>query len=152
MNPIEPKDGIQYTYVFEQLYNIFNIPGVYKLFNYTYNIYRDDFIDIIEIITRDTKFSNLFNMLKDFIRNNQDTLFDFLYNLTANFKDGDRIVIIIRDVILENIKNKNCTLLDSLMKVANNSTILECLSKTIELDTEVSNRIMSQLLSKQNLL
>ena len=149
---IEPKDGIQYTYVFEQLYNIFNIPGVYKLFNYTYNIYRDDFIDIIEIITRDTKFSNLFNMLKDFIRNNQDTLFDFLYNLTANFKDGDRIVIIIRDVILENIKNKNCTLLDSLMKVANNSTILECLSKTIELDTEVSNRIMSQLLSKQNLV
>ena len=133
---------------FQYLSIILKIEKVHALFNYTYNLYKSDFIKILNSATKRTNFSIVFNILKDFIRKYQDSLVECIYKLIAHYDDEK---LLIEDAIhFINGTNRD-SIINDLKKIASNKTSLKHIANAIELDYPEDDKIYKQIISNSTL-
>ena len=126
--------SITYTKSFEILKKIFNIQNVYELFNTSYYRYKDYFMDLVEYFSQNTKLSNIFQMLKNFLKKFLDILIQLFYGIIKYFEDYKNIANFLGDFIIQNNndRNKETSLIESLREISKNQTILDEIIKISE--------------------
>ena len=137
-----------YNMFFQYLSKILKIEKVHALFNYTYNLYKSNFIKILNSATKRTNISIVFNILKDFIRKYQDSLVECIYKLIAHYDDEK---LLIEDAIhFINGTNRD-SIINDLKKIASNKTSLKHIANAIELDYPEDDKIYKQIISNSTL-
>ena len=137
--------------VLSNLQNIFDLPGVKELCLYIYSKIRDNLVDLIETIVSGSRFDDLFHLIKKYIDDYKDPIFNFLYELMRNLGKRKGIVASIRDYILYN--NENPKLLNDTFALITNKTIVDTLFNITIFDSqEKSVKITKEIVSNIDLM
>ena len=152
-NLINVLNTTDFTYnnLLRSLSGIFKVKEFKDLFNYTYERYRENIIDIIEVISRNTSFSKIFLIMKDFLSKYQDDLIRLIYDLIENYANPKNITEILRDFFEFNNKNNNNITRD-LELLEENKYIFTNLSEIINLDGPIADKIFKEILRHHDLM
>ena len=145
------ETNITFNYIIRNLSQIFKIQEVYNLYNYTYQRYNKYFIDFIELFARDTKFSNIISLLNETLSDNKDYLKDLFYKLIEYYGNKNNMIVVIRDFILET-NEKNDSFLKGLKQLEEQNCIFKELSKLINLDDPIIDKILKEILTNNDFM
>ena len=139
--------------LFGNLSEIFKVTEIEELFNYTYEKYKNNIVDIIEVITRNTSFSEVFQITKKFLSKYQDDLIRLIYNLIVNYPNGENITKILRDFIIKfNNNSYDNNILNDLEELETNHSLFKNLSEIINLDGPIADKIFKEILRYHDLM
>ena len=96
-------------------------------YNYTFERYENKIIDIIEVILTNTESIQLFHMVKEYLSNNLDTLFELLYEIIQNSNDRKGIANTFKHFFINNTHNIEELLKETHVIFLNETTIEEFL-------------------------
>ena len=143
------KTHIDYKVLFSNLSKILEINAVHALFNDIYNLCKSDFIDILKYATNGTKISILINLLKDFIKKNQDSLVDFSYNLIIRCEDRKELIDFTKKFITS---PNHSSIIKDLKKISSNKALLKNISDIIELEGKINNEIFDAIITNSEVI
>ena len=137
--------------IFSILKNIFNVQGVKELLNYTFERYENKIIDIIEVILTNTESIQLFHMVKEYLSNNLDTLFELLYEIIQNSNDRKGIANTFKHFFINNTHNIEKSLKETHV-IFLNKTIIEEFLKVVSFGNKGLQNIIEEIFLNENLV
>ena len=139
-------------FLFRRLQKIVREPKVFALFNFTFNIYKDQFINIAEVFFKSTRLARLFYMIEDFLRKFQDVLFNFFYDLIRCYGEWNNIAYVVQDFILDNNKdnNKNTSFLEAIREIIKDKAIVDEIKDMFEFD--IGTAVMTEIISNAEIM
>ena len=143
------KTHIDYKVLFSNLSEILKINEVHVLFNDIYSLCKFDFIAILEYATNGTKISILINLLKDFIKKNQDSLVDFSYNLIIRCEERKELIDFTKKFITS---PNHSSIIKDLKKISSNKALLKNISDIIELEGKINNEIFDAIITNSEVI